>query len=237
MSASILLVEDDAEIGELIRRYLESNQMRAELVANGVEMDAALAARRHDLIILDVNLPDEDGLSICRRLRAAGNIPIVMVTAQTEDADKIAGLETGADDYIAKPFNPRELLARLRTVLRRTNGAQEVGASFARQVYHFDGWRIDVSSRTVTAPSGVKVSMTGAEFDLLHALCEHPNRILTRDQLLSLTHGPVTGPCERSIDTLVSRLRQKVEVDAKNPKLIQTVRSEGYVFATQVIRR
>jgi two-component system OmpR family response regulator len=235
-SASTLLVEDDAEIGDLISRYLKANQFDVVVVMDGAAMDAALAERAFDLLILDLNLPGEDGLSICRRLRAERDLPIIIVTAQGEDVDKIVGLEMGADDYVAKPFNPRELLARIRSVLRRASAADPIEAGSARQVYRFSGWTVDLAAREVVAPVGMKVAMTGAEFDLLHALCEHPNRVLTRDQLISLTHGPTAGPFERSIDTLISRLRQKIETDVKNPKLIQTVRSEGYMFTTPVTR-
>jgi len=235
-AASTLLVEDDSEIGALISRYLKANQIDVELVKDGVAMDAALAERKFDLLILDLNLPGEDGLSICRRVRAEGSMPIIIVTAQSEDVDKIVGLEMGADDYVTKPFNPRELLARIRSVLRRTNTAETPEAGFRRQVYRFSGWTLDLSARELVSPQGAKIATTGAEFDLLHALCEHPNRVLTRDQLINLTHGPMAGPFERSIDTLVSRLRQKIEPEAKGPKLIQTVRSEGYMFATQVTR-
>jgi two-component system, OmpR family, response regulator len=236
-ATSILLVEDDAEIGELISRYLRANQFEVSAVRDGAAMDAALAKRRFELVLLDLNLPGEDGLSICRRLRASKNLPIIIVTAQGEDVDKIIGLEMGADDYVAKPFNPRELLARIKSVLRRASASPEdADAGEKMQIYRFSGWRINISSREVIAPAGTKVAMTGAEFDLLHALCEHPNRVLTRDQLINLTHGPTAGPFERSIDTLISRLRQKIEVDAKSPRLIQTVRSEGYMLSAQVTR-
>jgi two-component system, OmpR family, response regulator len=238
-AATALIVEDDAEIGALIAQYLEANQIRARLVPNGAAMDAALEARDYDLLILDLNLPGENGLSICRRLRGDNGkrIPIVIVTAQSDDVDKIVGLEIGADDYVVKPFNPRELLARIRAVLRRAAWSETAdGAAATLQSYRFSGWRVELTTRDVIAPSGLKVAMTGAEFDLLHVLCEHPNRILTRDQLISLTHGPVAGPLERSIDTLISRLRQKMETEPKAPRLIQTVRSEGYLFAAQVAR-
>jgi len=235
-SASVLLVEDDAEIGELISRYLGDNQIGVTLVKNGAAMDAALTRNSHDLIVLDLNLPGEDGLSICRRVRSERNLPIIIVTARGEDVDKIVGLEMGADDYLAKPFNPRELLARIRSVLRRTSAGEVVDSNSHRQVYRFADWSVDLAAREVVAPDGAKVATTGAEFDLLHALCEHPNRVLTREQLIGLTHGPTAGPFERSIDTLISRLRQKLEQDAKNPKLIVTVRSEGYMFAAQVTK-
>jgi two-component system OmpR family response regulator len=171
-------------------------------------------------------------------MRAERRIPIIILTAQSEDIDKILGLELGADDYIVKPFNSRELLARIRAVLRRTEtpNANVVDGRAVRQAYLFSGWRVDVLAREVVAPCGIKVAMTGAEFDLLHALCENPNRVLTREQLINMTHGPTTGPFERSIDVLISRLRQKIEADPKKPSFIQTVRSEGYIFSTHVAR-
>jgi two-component system OmpR family response regulator len=233
---SILLVEDDAEIGELISRYLESNAMDVTLVANGAAMDAAFAKQSFDLLILDLSLPGEDGLSICRRIRATNDLPIIIVTAQSEDVDKILGLEMGADDYVVKPFNSRELLARIRAVLRRAEPQSRVEDSSSRQTYQFRGWRVDLLAREVVSPRGMKVAMTGAEFDLLHAFCENPNRVLTRDQLINMTHGPTTGPFERSIDVLISRLRQKLESDPKNPTLILTIRSEGYRFSAPVLK-
>lgn len=232
---TILLVEDDAEIGELISRYLGAHQIDVVAATDGGVMDAALAARDFDLLILDLNLPGEDGLSICRRLRAARDLPIVIVTAQGEDIDRIIGLEMGADDYIVKPFNPRELLARIRSVLRRSRIIAQKEQPSGRY-YLFDGWRVDVMAHQVTAPSGSRVVLTGAEFDLLYVLCERPNRVLTRDQLIDLTHGRTEGPFQRSVDVLISRLRQKLESDPKNPRLIQTVRSEGYIFQPRVER-
>lgn len=231
---SILLVEDDAEIGEFISLYLATNDIHATFVSNGKEMDAAFSAGSYDLLILDLNLPGEDGLSICRRVRSEKRIPIIILTAQSEDVDKILGLEMGADDYIVKPFNSRELLARIRAVLRRIEVPNAIDDRTARQAYLFVGWRLDILAREVIAPCGIKVAMTAAEFDLLHALCENPNRVLTRDQLINMTHGPTSGPFERSIDVLISRLRQKIEADPKKPLLIQTVRSEGYIFSAQV---
>jgi two-component system, OmpR family, response regulator len=234
--SSVLIVEDDSEIGELISRYLENNAMDVTLVTNGEAMDAAFAKRPFDILILDLSLPGEDGLSICRRIRSTQSLPIVIVTAQGEDVDKILGLEMGADDYVVKPFNPRELLARIRAVLRRSEPQSRIDDSQARQGYEFLGWRLALLSREVVSPHGMKVAMTGAEFDLLHAFCENPNRVLTRDQLINMTHGPTSGPYERSIDVLISRLRQKLENDPKNPTIIQTVRSEGYMMTASVSR-
>lgn len=233
---SILLVEDDAEIGEFISLYLANHDVRTTVVSSGAEMDAAFKSGAFDLLILDLNLPGEDGLSICRRVRSERPIPIIILTAKGEDIDKILGLEMGADDYIVKPFNSRELLARIRAVLRRSENQNAADDGALRQAYLFAGWRVDILSRQVVAPCGIRVAMTGAEFDLLHALCENPNRVLTREQLINMTHGPTSGPFERSIDVLISRLRQKIEVDAKKPLLIQTVRSEGYIFSAQVAR-
>ncbi len=233
---AILLVEDDSEIGDLISRYLQTHQIDVALVADGAAMDAALARREFDLVILDLNLPGENGLSICRRLRADRNLPIVIVTAQGEDVDRILGLEMGADDYLVKPFNPRELLARIRSVLRRARAAFAGRDETSSRYYLFEGWRVDIMAHQVTTPAGTKVALTSAEFDLLYALCERPNRVLTRDQLIDLTHGPTAGPFQRSIDVLISRLRQKMESDPKNPRYIQTIRSEGYLFTPQVVR-
>lgn len=235
-SLSILIVEDDAEIGELVSLYLSNQDLQVRVVTNGNDMDAAFRSAVYDLLLLDLNLPGEDGLSICRRVRAERGVPIIILTAQGEDVDKILGLEMGADDYIVKPFNSRELLARIRAVARRTQAANVVDQPVNGHAYLFADWRIDLVTRQVYAPCGIKVAMTGAEFDLLHALCENPNRILTREQLINMTHGPVTGPFERSIDVLISRLRQKIEADLKKPMLIQTVRSEGYLFAAKVSR-
>jgi len=233
---SILLVEDDAEIGEFISLYLANHDVRTTVVPNGAEMDAAFNSGAFDLLILDLNLPGEDGLSICRRVRSEKAIPIIILTSKSEDIDKILGLEMGADDYIVKPFNSRELLARIRAVVRRSETHNAADDHTLRQAYLFAGWRVDILSRQVVAPCGMRVAMTGAEFDLLHALCENPNRVLTREQLINMTHGPTSGPFERSIDVLISRLRQKIEVDPKKPLLIQTVRSEGYIFSAQVTR-
>jgi two-component system OmpR family response regulator len=186
-----------------------------------------------DLILLDLMLPGEDGLSICRRLRASHAIPIIMLTAMGEEMDRVVGLELGADDYVAKPFSARELVARIRAVLRRgTDGGnhQEVKS----RTLSFSGWVLDPITRQLHNPDGVKVIMTGAEFDLLAAFCERPRRVLNRDQLLDLTQGRAAGPFDRSIDTLVSRIRQKIEADPKDPVLIQTVRLGGYMFTPEV---
>ena len=230
----ILIVEDDREIANLVARYLRGNACRVTLAGDGAEMDRALADGRVDLIVLDLMLPGEDGLSLCRRLRASSAIPILMLTAKAEEIDRIVGLEIGADDYLAKPFNPRELLARIRAVLRRTGN--EVAEEEGVRRMHFVGWTLDVSLRQVLSAEGARISITGAEFDLLHALCLRPGRVLSRDQLLDLTQGRSAGPFERSIDVLVSRIRQKIERDSRNPEIIRTIRSGGYLFTPDVTR-
>ncbi|MDR7037765.1 MULTISPECIES: response regulator [Methylobacterium] len=231
----ILLVEDDREISALVARYLRANECRVSLAGDGREMDRVLSDARVDLIVLDLMLPGEDGLSLCRRLRRASSIPILMLTAKSEEIDRIVGLELGADDYLAKPFNPRELLARIRAVLRRGVSTEAAGDDGARRL-HFAGWTLDVSLRQVLSPEGARIAITGAEFDLLHALCLRPGRVLSRDQLLDLTQGRAAGPFERSIDVLISRIRQKIEQDSRNPEIIRTIRSGGYLFTPEVTR-
>jgi two-component system OmpR family response regulator len=190
--------------------------------------------RRVDLLILDVMLPGEDGLSLCRRIRAESQTPIIMLTARGEDVDRIVGLEMGADDYLAKPFNPRELLARINAVLRRQAAGRTASAIEGATALVFLGWRIDVRLREVRDPAGARVAMTSAEFDLLQAFCERPGRVLSRDSLLDLTQGRGAGSFERSIDVLVSRIRRKIEPDPQNASLIKTVRSGGYLFTPRV---
>lgn len=235
--SSIAIVEDDPEIGDLVSRYLRGQEMEVIHVSDGKAMDAILAEQNIDLVILDINLPLEDGLSICRRLRIEKQIPIIMLTARNDDIDKIFALEIGADDYLVKPFNPGELLARIRAVLRRVESrSPEHNNKKIRQGIRFSGWRLDLLSREVTSPDGTKIAVTGAEFDLLHAFCEYPRRILSREHLISLTHGVLSDPFERSIDVLVSRLRQKLQVQGEKYVFIQTVRSEGYMFVADVIK-
>jgi two-component system, OmpR family, response regulator len=229
----ILVVEDDRDIATLVARYLRANGCRASIASDGRAMDQELADRRIDLIVLDLMLPGEDGLSLCRRLRTNSQIPIVMLTAKGEEVDRIIGLEVGADDYLVKPFNPRELLARIRAVLRRT-GQAEVPVARARSM-SFRGWTMDLSLRQLQNPDGVRVDVTGAEFDLLKTFCERPGRALSRDRLVELTQGRTSGPFERSIDILVSRLRHKLEADPHRPEFILTIRSEGYLFAPEVV--
>ena len=232
----ILVVEDDREISALVAKYLRANECRVSVAGDGREMDRVLAESRIDLIVLDLMLPGEDGLSLCRHLRAASAVPIVMLTAKSEEIDRIIGLEMGADDYLPKPFNSRELLARIRAVLRRRMTEPVSTSGPAGQTIAFAGWQVNLALRELLSPEGAKVAVTGAEFDLLHAFCERPGRVLSRDQLLDLTQGRVAGPYERSIDVRVSRLRQKIEQDPREPEFIKTIRSGGYLFTPQVER-
>ena len=233
----ILVVDDDREIRDLLARFLRRHGFRVETAADGRAMFRTLSAGRFDLMVLDLMLPGEDGLSLCRRVRADSGLPIVMLTAIGEDTDRIVGLEMGADDYLAKPFNPRELLARIRAVLRRAPGMRGLPEADPSRAFEFQGWVLDAGRRSLHAPDGALVDLTGGEFDLLLALVEHPNRVLNRDQLLDLTRGREAGPFDRSVDVQVSRLRRKIEDDPKQPALIVTVRGGGYVFAGRVQER
>lgn len=233
-SPNILVVEDDRETRALIAKYLRTNSCNVSTAANGREMDKLMADQRVDLLILDVMLPGEDGLSLCRKVRAQSQLPIIMLTARGEDVDRILGLEMGADDYLAKPFNPRELLARIMAVLRRQASAITASASEGAVALTFLGFRIDFRLRELRSPEGARVAMTSAEFDLLRAFCERPGRVLSRDNLLDLTQGRNAGSFERSIDVLVSRIRRKIESDPQNATIIKTVRSGGYLFTPNV---
>jgi two-component system OmpR family response regulator len=228
----VLIVEDDADIARGIARFLAQSGFRTSIASDSRAMDRILRDAKIDLVLLDLMLPGEDGLSICRRLRVSHAFPIIMLTAMGEEMDRVVGLELGADDYVAKPFSARELVARIRAVLRR--GASQAAAPERGGKLTFAGWSLDTMTRQLHNPDGVKVILTSAEFDLFVVFCERPRRVLTRDQLLDLTQGRSAGPFDRSIDTLVSRIRQKIEVDPKDPAFIQTVRLGGYIFAQEV---
>jgi len=230
----ILVVDDDLGLRELLDRYFAGNGYRVTSVANGRQMREVLANHRIDLIVLDLMLPGEDGLSLCRRLRATSTLPVVMLTAMSEETDRIIGLEMGADDYLPKPFNPRELLARINAVLRRQAVAQTASATNGATALTFLGWRIDLRLRELRNPEGARVAMTSAEFDLLRTFCERPGRVLSRESLLDLTQGRNAGSFERSIDVLVSRIRRKIETDPQEATMIKTVRSGGYMFTPNV---
>ncbi len=235
-SDHILVVDDDDEIRRLLRDYLTRNGYRVSSARDGTEMHRILRGAAPALIVLDIMLPGEDGLELCRGLRAEGEIPVIMLTARDDATDRIIGLELGADDYLAKPFQPRELLARIKSVLRRTRAlppnlhrGPEPGGAF-----RFAGWQLNTVTRELTAPDGVLVPLSSAEYRLLVTLLEHPQAVLSRDQLLDLTRGRDAAPFDRSVDVQVSRLRQKLRDDARDPKLIRTVRSEGYVLSCDV---
>ncbi|GGC59776.1 response regulator [Chelatococcus reniformis] len=233
-SPHVLVVEDDREIRTLVARYLGDNDYHVTTAPDGKDLDRQMADDAPDLIILDINLPGEDGLGICRSLRSHSDVPIIMLTAKGEDIDRILGLEMGADDYVTKPFNPRELLARIRAVLRRR---LDQPASPDAKVRIFAGWRLDLAARHLTSPEGVRTPVTGAEFDLLQALCEQPGRVLSRERLLEITQGRAIEAYERSIDVLISRLRRKIEVNPRDPDFIKTIRSGGYLFTPTVERQ
>lgn len=235
----ILIVDDDRDIRDLLTRFLEGHGFAVAGEGDGVGLFASLEQERPDLVILDLMLPGEDGLALCRKLRQSSEVPVIMLTALGEEADRIVGLEVGADDYIAKPFSARELLARIRAVLRRTasgSAAAEADAVPERptHVFRFAGWKLDTATRELLDPDGALVSLTGGEYGLLLAFLEHPGRVLSRDLLLDLTRGREAGPFDRAIDVQLSRLRRKIEPDPKNPTLLKTVRGGGYVLAAPV---
>jgi two-component system OmpR family response regulator len=233
----LLIVDDDPDIRELLSIYLQKNGYKVSTAANGRQMRAALELGGIDLIVLDLMLPQEDGLSLCRQLRAGEqrHIPILMLTALAEETDRIVGLEMGADDYLSKPFASRELLARVRAVLRRTRMLPpHLRVSAAPPMLVFGDWRLDTQARHLLDRDGTLVSLSGAEYRLLQVLLEHPHRVLSRDQLLNLTQGRDADMFERSIDLLISRLRVHLQDDAREPRYIKTMRSEGYVFACAV---
>lgn len=233
----ILVVDDDREIRELLASYLEKNGMRATVAANGREMRKMLEQFSFDLIVLDLMMPGEDGLTLCRELRAGKwkVVPILMLTALSEETDRIIGLEMGADDYLAKPFATRELLARIKSVLRRTRMLPpNMQAEEAAQFITFGDWRLDTTGRHLLDAENTQVALSGAEYRLLRVFLDHPQRVLTRDQLLNLTQGRDADAFDRSIDLLISRLRQRLGDDAREPRYIKTLRSEGYVFSVAV---
>lgn len=232
----VLVVDDDREIRDLLGRFLTKHGYRVTAVQDGKDMRRALADWHIDLVILDLMLPGEDGLSLCRGLRAQSRIPIIMLTMMGEETDRIVGLEMGADDYLPKPFNPRELLARIKAVLRRAPYAAAEASAPARALLRFAGWKLDLGLRRLESPEGLIVDLSAGEFDLLVAFVEHPRKVLNRDQLLDLTHGRAETPFDRSVDMQVSRLRHKIEEDPKEPELIKTVRGGGYVFTAVVTR-
>ena len=236
----ILIVDDDRDLRELLSDYLEKNGFSVTAVAEGRAMRKALAGKTVDLVVLDLMLPGEDGLTLCRNLRAldGASPPILMLTARGDETDRIVGLEMGADDYLAKPFASRELLARIRAILRRARALPaNLKLTEAARILAFGEWKLDTTRRHLIDKNGVMVSLSGAEYRLLRIFLDHPQRVLTRDQLLGLTQGRESEPFDRSIDLLVSRLRQRLRDGAREPRYIKTVRSEGYVFAMPIEAR
>lgn len=233
-TSHLLVVDDDREIRTLLTKFFTQHGYRVSVAGDGRIMMQVLQNARIDLIILDIMLPGQDGLSLCRLLRADSAIPIIMLTAKGEDTDRIVGLEMGADDYLPKDFNPRELLSRVRAVLRRSATPQIKELSAASPVLAFHGWRLVLARRQLFSPADVLVPLRPGEYDLLLALAERPQRILTRDQLLDIARGRAASVFDRSIDVQISRLRRKIEADPKEPEFIKTVRGGGYVFAAVV---
>ena len=231
----ILIVDDDLEICRLLQNYLEKNGFRATAISNGKSLWQMFDEKQFDLVILDLMLPGEDGLELCRNLRARFNIPILILSALGEETDRIIGLEMGADDYLPKPFSPRELLARAKVILRRTRNlpgsSTEIG-TVSR--LNFAGWMLDFTTRHLVSPKNVVVPLSAGEFRLLGVFLKHPKRVLTRDQLLELTQGREALPFDRSIDVLVGRLRRHLGENAKEPHIIKTARGAGYVLAAEV---
>jgi two-component system, OmpR family, response regulator len=231
----VLIVDDDREIRGLLAQYLDKHDFRTTAVADGKEMRRVLGRTHIDLLVLDLMLPGEDGLTLCRELRSRSQLPIIMLTARGEDVDRIVGLELGADDYVAKPFNPRELLGRIKAVLRRAAHAPRDPSPETVRGFSFGGWRLDTVTRTLRNSDGREVALSGAEYRLLAVLLGAGNRVLTRAQLTELLRGRDADPFDRSIDVRVSRLRQILGDDARAPQIIKTVYGEGYVIGISVV--
>jgi two-component system OmpR family response regulator len=233
----ILVVDDDRELRELLDGYLCKNGYLVGTANDGKAMWAALAALPPDLVILDLMLPDEDGFVLCRQLRARSEVPIIMLTARGDETDRIVGLELGADDYLSKPFSPRELLARIRVVLRRLRKSTSGYGTRAEGVgmIHFAGWTLDTGARHLLSASKVIVALSGAEYRLLHTFLKHPNQVLSRDQLSDMTRGRFTEAFDRSLDVIVARVRRRLGDDGRDPKIIKTIRNEGYVLTAMPV--
>ena len=230
----ILVVDDDREIRTLLSDYLQKNGYRAPAVADGKAMRRTLEHAHVDLIVLDLMLPGEDGLKLCRDLRMTSQIPIIMLTALGEEVDRVLGLEVGSDDYLTKPFSPRELLGRIKAVLRRTLHAPRDPSIEKVRSYRFAGWELDTTTRSLTHTDGRTLALSGAEFRLLAILLAHPKRVLSRTQLMELLRGRDAEPFDRSIDVRISRLRQALGDDARSPQIIKTVYGEGYIVGVPV---
>ena len=230
----ILVVDDSADIREPLAKYLAKKGLRVSTADGGQEMRRVMKTSAIDLVVLDIMMPGEDGLSLCRMIRETTDIPVILLTAMVEETDRVVGLEIGADDYVTKPFSPRELLARIKAVLRRSRSLPRTGAGAERSRLRFDRWTLDTLRRELVGEDGVAVPLSTTEFRLLTVFLERPRMVLSRDQLLDLTSGRSLEPFERSIDNQVSRLRKKIEADPKNPAIIKTVWGGGYVLAAEV---
>ena len=234
MRDRILIVDDDEDIRKLLEEYLRKNGFDAHAVADGPAMRDALAAKPASLVVLDLMLPGEDGLSLCRELRARSQVPVLMLTAKGDPVDRIIGLEMGADDYLAKPFDPRELVARIRSILRRAKALPADTEINVPESFSFSGWRLDTRERNLRAPDGVVVPLSGAEYRLLLIFLQNANAVVSRDQLSNFTFGHDADPLDRTIDMQVSRLRERLRDQAREPAIIKTVRGKGYVLAVRV---
>ena len=231
----ILIVDDDKEIRTLLSEILEKNELIIFQASQGSEMRNILKSKKIDLMILDINLPDEDGISLCKEVRASSSLPIIMLTAKTSPIERVIGLETGADDYVCKPFEPMELVSRVRSLLRRSklNSNSEKLSQEASKIY-FDSWTLDVLGRHLIRADGMVLSLSASEFNLLKLFIDHANQVMNRDQIMDHIYGRESGPFDRSIDIQVSRLRNKIENNPKSPMIIKTIRSEGYLFTPKV---
>jgi two-component system, OmpR family, response regulator len=233
-SAHVLIVDDHQEIRDLVSQILTKDGLRVSAAADGRQMRQRLRDNVIDLIVLDLMLPVEDGLALCRDLRARGStIPIVILTARGDEIDRVLGLEMGADDYVAKPFSGRELLARIKAVLRRSRSLPPTGKNAVPSLYRFGKWTLDTARREIETDD-IVVPLSTGEYNLLMAFIEHPRRVLNRDQLLDLAKGRSAAPLDRSIDLQVSRLRRKIEEDARNPEMIKTIWGDGYIFTPAI---
>jgi two-component system OmpR family response regulator len=232
----VLIVDDDEAILSLLTRFLQMHGHTVAVARDGQTMLASHAAQPADVVILDIMLQGQDGFTLCQRLRATSTVPVIMLTAMSDHADRIVGLEIGADDYMTKPFNARELLARIKAVLRRVDGGAPGTGGETRPLLRFGRWQLDITRRELRSDDNMLVFLSSGEFDLLLAFAEHPQRVLTRDMLMDLLRGVNYASFDRSIDVQVSRLRRKLEADPKNPDLIRTVRNSGYILMASVSR-
>lgn len=234
----LLIVDDDPDICELLTEYLQKQGFFVISRQDGSDIINVINDHQIDLVILDVMLPGDDGLTLCQKIRKQSAVMIIMLSAMGEDTDKIVGIEMGADDYVAKPFNPRELLARIKSLIRRTHGEmgqqrQQQQLSKVSNIY-FSGWVVDRNKRKLISPEQMTIPLTNGEYELLTTLLEHANQVLNRDQLLNITHNRDAAPFDRTIDVQIGRIRKKIEVDPKTPKFIETIRGGGYQFTGEV---